>query len=72
MSAIGLSHGKGFVMSAYAEYGHNHLVFPRQQSNALRALEWEKNPPMKSWISLIGPWLGLFGVAALIALFVIS
>ena len=70
MSAIGLSQGKGFVMSAYAEYGHG-MVFPRQQSNALRALDWEKTPPMKSWISLLGPWLGMAGIAAIVLLFVI-
>jgi hypothetical protein len=71
MSAIGLSRGKGFVMSAYAGYDHDHLVFPRQQSNALRALDWEKTPPLKSWISLLGPWLGLAGIAAIILPFVI-
>ena len=41
MSAIGLSQGKGFGISAYADYGHDHLVFARQQSSALRALDWE-------------------------------
>ena len=71
MSAIGLSHGKGFKMSAFAGYDHDHMVFPRQQSNALRALDWEKTPPLKSWSGLIGPWLGLAGLAAVIAPFVI-
>jgi hypothetical protein len=71
MSAIGLSRGKGFVMSACAEYGQGHLVFPRQQSNALRALDWEKTPPMKSWIGLLGPWLGLAGSAAIILPFIV-
>ena len=72
MSAIGLSHGKGFRMSAYADYGHDHLVFARQQSHALRALEWEdRAPPLKSWSSLLAPWLALAGLAAIILPFVI-
>ena len=71
MSAIGLSRGKGFKISAYADYGHDHLVFARQQSNALRALEWERTPPLKSWSSLLGPWLGLTAIAAVILPFVI-
>jgi hypothetical protein len=71
MSAIGLSQGKGFVMSAFAAYGQGSLVFPRQQSNALRALDWEKTPPMKSWISLLGPWLGLAGIAAIVLPFIV-
>ena len=66
MSAIGLSRGKGFRISAYADYGHDHLVFARQQSNALRALEWERTPPLKSWSSLLGPWLGLTALAAIV------
>ena len=69
MSAIGLSHGKGFKMSACADYSH--LVFARQQSNALRALEWERTPPLKSWSALLAPWLGLAGLAAIILPFVI-
>jgi hypothetical protein len=71
MSAIGLSRGKGFRISAYADYGHDHLVFARQQSNALRALEWERTPPLKSWSSLLGPWLGLTALAAIVLPFVI-
>jgi hypothetical protein len=49
MSAIGLSRGKGFKMSAHADYSHDHLVFARQQSHALRALDWEDRVPPKSW-----------------------
>jgi hypothetical protein len=71
MSAIGLSQGKGFRISAFAEHGHDHLVFARQQSNALRALEWEKTPPLKSWSALLAPWLGLTALAAIILPFVI-
>jgi hypothetical protein len=72
MSAIGLSQGKGFRMSAYTAYGHDHLVFARQQSNALKALDWENRvPPLKSWSSLLAPWLVLAGLAAVILPFVI-
>ena len=72
MSAIGMSPGKGFRMSVYAPYGHDHLVFARQQSHALRAMEWEnRTPPLKSWSGLIGPWLGLAGIAAIILPFVL-
>ncbi len=47
-------------MSAYTAYGHDHLVFARQQSSALKALDWENRvPPLKSWSSLLAPWLGL-------------
>lgn len=72
MSAIGLSRGKGFRISAYADYSHDHLVFSRQQSHAMRALEWEDRvPPLKSWSALLAPWLGLAGLAAIILPFVI-
>ena len=73
MSAIGFIPGKGFKISAFAAYGydHDHMVFPRQQSNALKALEWEKTPPLKSWSGLVGPWLGLAGIAAIVLPFVI-
>ena len=72
MSAIGLSHSKGFRMSAYADYGHDHLVFARQQSHALRAMDWENRvPPLKSWSSLLAPWLALAGLAAIILPFAI-
>jgi hypothetical protein len=71
MSAISLSRGKGYVISAYADYGHDHLVFARQQSSALRQLDWEKTPPLKSWVSLLGPWLGLTGFAAIVLPFII-
>jgi hypothetical protein len=72
MSAIGLIPDKGFRMSAYADYRHDHLVFARQQSNALRELDWEDRiPPLKSWSSLLAPWLALAGLAAVILPFVI-
>lgn len=54
MSAIGLPHGKGFVMSAYADYRHDSLVFARMQSQALRDLEWENRlKPLTSWSALL-------------------
>ena len=72
MSAIGMSRGKGFKISAYAGYDHDHLVFARQQSHATRQLPWEDRvKPLKSWSSLLGPWLGLAGLAAIILPFVI-
>ena len=42
MSAIGMSHGKGFSDSAYADYSHDHLVFARQQSMRCGRMEWEE------------------------------
>jgi hypothetical protein len=46
------------------------MVFPRQQSVTLRTMEWEKTPPLKSWSGLLGPWVGLIGLAAIITPFV--
>jgi hypothetical protein len=72
MSAIGMSRGKGLAISAYADYSHDHLVFARQQSHQMRAMDWDKRvKPLKSWSALLGPWLGLIGLAAIIAPFVI-
>lgn len=57
MSAIGLPNGKNFVLSAYADYSHDALMFARQQSPALRELEWENRlSPLKSWSSLLAFW----------------
>jgi hypothetical protein len=54
-------------MSACADYGH--LVFARQQSVQMRAMEWEdRAPPIQSWIRLLKPWLGAAGVAGLAAI----
>ena len=64
MSAIGLPHGKDFVISAYADYRHDTLVFARMQSQALRELEWEDRlKPLTSWSVL----LGRFAIAACLA-----
>jgi hypothetical protein len=58
MSAIGLPDGKDFVLSAYADYSRDAMMFARQQSPALRELEWESRlSPRKSWSSLLAPWL---------------
>jgi hypothetical protein len=53
MSAIGILPRRDFVMSAYADYRHDHLMFERQQSQALRELDWEgRLKPMASWSAL--------------------
>ena len=70
MPEIGLSRGKSFVISAYADFGHDHLVFARQQSQQLKTLDWERTPPLKSWSSLMAPWVGLAGLMAITLPFV--
>jgi hypothetical protein len=63
MSAIGLyaaPRGKGFAISAYADVRHEQLFFERQQSLALRDMEWEgRIRPMTSWSGLILRGLGV-------------
>jgi hypothetical protein len=67
MSAIGLPNGKDFALSAHADYSHDAMMFARQQSPALRELEWENRlNPLKSWSSLLVPWLGGLLVAVLL------
>lgn len=56
MSAIGISatRGKGFAISAYADIRHEQMFFERQQSLALRGMEWEgRIKPMTCWSTLI-------------------
>ena len=71
MSAIGTAagcspSGKTFAISAYADIRHAHLCFERQQSLALRELEWEDRlEPMLPWSALI--MRGLGGVAVVFA-----
>ena len=67
MSAIGLPNGKNFILSAYADYSHDAMMFARQQSPALREMEWEgRLRPIKSWSSLLAPWLcGVLAAALL-------
>ena len=61
MSAIGSAApgGKTFAISAYADIRHEHLCFERQQSLALREMEWEDRvEPMLPWSALILRALG--------------
>ena len=55
MSAIGMSapRGKGFAISAYADIRQG-LRFERQQSLAMRSMEWEgRVEPLTPWSTLI-------------------
>lgn len=55
MSAIGLPKGKGFIISGYADYSRDTLVFARMQSQQLRSMEWEgRIKPLIPWGSLLG------------------
>ena len=67
MSAIGLPRhtGKGFAISAYADIRHEHLFFERQQSQALREMEWEgRVAPLTPWSTLIVRGLGVAVLAS--------
>ena len=69
MSAIGMSapRGKGFAISAYADIRHEQMFFERQQSLALRGMEWEgRIKPMTSWSALILRGLGVAIIACAI------
>ncbi len=70
MSAIGMPRGKGFAPSVFAEWRHEHLVFERQQSIAMRGMEWEgRVRPLTPWSTLILRGLGAAVLAsALLAL----
>jgi hypothetical protein len=69
MSAIGSAagytpNGKAFAISAYADIRHEHLCFERQQSLALREMDWEDRlAPMVPWSALILRGLGGVAVA---------
>jgi len=73
MSALGTAavcNGKSLAISAYADVRHEHLCFERQQSLALRELEWEgRLEPMLPWSALI--LRGLGGLAAVCAVLVL-
>jgi hypothetical protein len=72
MSAIGLSNGKNFVISGYADYRHDKLVFARMQSQQLRDLEWEgRLKPLQSWSSLLARSAVVTVLAGLILAFVL-
>jgi hypothetical protein len=62
MSAIGLSapRGKQFAVSAYADIRQGHLRFERQQSLAMRGMEWEgRVQPLLPWSTLIMRGIGV-------------
>jgi hypothetical protein len=66
MSAIGMSapRGKGFAISAYADIGQG-LRFERQQSLALRNMEWEDRvEPLLPWSTLIMRGVGVVILAS--------
>ncbi len=70
MSALGISAdntAKTFAVSAYADVRHEHLFFERQQSLAMRELEWEDRlqPPL-SWSALILRGLGSAFIACVV------
>jgi hypothetical protein len=57
--------GKGFAISGYADVRHEQLFFERQQSLALRNMEWEgRIKPMTSWSALILRGLGMAVLAS--------
>ena len=72
MSAIGLPKGKDFIISAYADYRHDSLVFARMQSQQLRDMEWEgRLKPLQSWSALLGRGAILLALAAAALAFVL-
>ncbi len=71
MSALGLPDRKRFVISGAADYRHDLQVFPRQQSNALKLLDWERTPPLRSWTELVMPWLAGALMAAVLLPFLL-
>lgn len=74
MSAIGMPapRGKGFAISAYADIRHEHLFFERQQSLAMRNMEWENRvQPMVSWSTLIMRWAGIAALASVVLALVV-
>ena len=72
MSAIGLPKGKDFIISGYADYRHDSLVFARMQSQQLRDMEWEgRLKPLQSWSSLLGRGAILLALAGAVLAFVV-
>ena len=74
MSAIGFPapRGKNFALSALADVRHEHLFFERQQSIAMREMEWEgRVKPLTPWSTLIMRGLGAAVMAAIFLAFVI-
>jgi hypothetical protein len=68
MSALGISADntvKRFAISAYADVRHEQLFFERQQSLAMRDLEWESRvEPLLPWSTLILRGVGAAVVAS--------
>ena len=61
MSAIGLPapRGKAFAPSMFADVRHQQMFFERQQSLALRNMEWEgRVRPLLPWSTLIMRGIG--------------
>ena len=73
MSAIGMPALRGkFAPSIYADYRHDHMVFERQQSHALRSLEWEDRvQPLLPWSTLILRGAGAAAVVSIVLAFLI-
>jgi len=74
MSAIGYPapRGKNFALSAVADVKHEHLFFERQQSLAMREMEWEgRVRPLTPWSTLIVRGLGMAVMAGIFLAFVI-
>lgn len=74
MSAFGISapREKDFAVSAHADFRHDHLVFERQQSLALREREWEDRvQPLLPWSALIMRGVGVtIFTAAILAILI--
>ncbi len=52
------------VLSAHADYRREDYYFPRTQSRAMAARDWEKSPrPLHTWSEVLYPALGLAAVA---------
>jgi hypothetical protein len=74
MSAIGIAAPRGnkFAPSVFADYRHEHLFFERQQSQALRAMEWEgRVQPLLPWSTLILRGLGAVTLGSILLLILI-
>jgi hypothetical protein len=53
------------AISSHADYQHKDYFFEREQSRALRALEWEKSEvPLRSWSEYLYPTLVAVGALA--------
>ena len=74
MSAIGIPAPRGnkFAPSVFADYRHEQLFFERQQSQALRSMEWEgRVQPLLPWSTLILRGAGAAAVVSIVLAFLI-